>query len=223
MSNIQMIAHQGTQAHGWVPPPCIRSGSLLSRRNGYRREAVIVGSRIDPDGALAGGTARSRPHCSKRPREPGCRSSSARATARISTGTSSGLDAAVSKRDGFRQTLAFHNDTDESIVVRTVSRPGIAWVDLYAQTALGRRVAFSQPAISHRQHADDRHIRSASLPRGQHRRVEPASDGMTVIVISYSLRGARLGSTLRAASVKADPAGLLDSQQCDRSGHHARR
>jgi hypothetical protein len=53
---------------------------------------------------------------------------------------------------------------------------------LYAKIALGRRVTFSQPAISHRQHARDRHVWSASLPRGQHRRVEPASDGMTVTV-----------------------------------------
>jgi hypothetical protein len=55
-------------------------------------------------------------------------------------------------------------------------------VDLYAKVALDRRVTFSEPAISHRQHAYDRHVQSASLPRGQHRRVEPASDGMTVIV-----------------------------------------
>ena len=93
-----------------------------------------------------------------------------------------GLDAAVSKGDGVRQTLAFRNDTGEPIVVRTVSSPGIARVDLYAKVALGRRVSFSQPAISHRQHADDRHVRSASLLRGQRRRIEPASDGMTVIV-----------------------------------------
>jgi vancomycin resistance protein YoaR len=88
----------------------------------------------------------------------------------------------VAKGDGFRQTLAFRNDTPEPILIRTVSTAGVARVDLYAKIALGRRVTFSQPAISHRQHAADRHVRSTSLPRGRHRRVEPASDGMTVNV-----------------------------------------
>jgi len=159
-----------------------RAVGEVSRRTGYRRGAVIVGNHIDRDGALAGGI------CTVSTALFGA---AARAGLPIVHRTSHGaylakyelgLDAAVSKGDGFRQTLAFRNDTRESIVVRTVSEPGIARVDMYVKTALGRRVAFSRPAISHRQHAYDRHIHSASLPRGQHRRVEPASDGMTVIV-----------------------------------------
>ena len=154
----------------------------VSRRTGYRLGAVVVGNHIDRDGALAGGI------CTV---STALFDAAARAGLQIVRRASHGayldkyelgLDAAVSKGDGFRQTLAFRNDTGESIVVRTVSSPGIARVDLYAKVALGRRVTFSQPAISHRQHAYDRHVQSASLPRGQHRRVEPASDGMTVIV-----------------------------------------
>lgn len=154
----------------------------VSRRTGYRLGAVVVGNHIDRDGALAGGI------CTV---STALFDAAARAGLPIVHRTSHGayldryqlgLDAAVAKGDGFRQTLAFRNDTGEPIVVRTVSRPGIARVDLYAKVALGRRVAFSQPAISRRQHAYDRHVGSASLPRGQHRRVEPASDGMTVIV-----------------------------------------
>ena len=154
----------------------------VSRRTGYRRGAVIVGDHIDPDGALAGGI------CTV---STALFEAAARAGLPIVHRTSHGvyldkyelgLDAAVSNGDGVRQTLAFRNDTGESIVVRTVSRPGIARVDLYAQIALGRQIVFSHPAISHRQHAYDRHVRSASLPRGQHRRVEPASNGMTVVV-----------------------------------------
>jgi vancomycin resistance protein YoaR len=159
-----------------------RAVGEVSRRTGYRRGAVIVGNHIDRDGALAGGI------CTV---STALFDAAARAGLQIVHRTSHGayldkyelgLDAAVAKGDGFRQTLAFRNDTGESIVVRTVSSPGIARVDLYAKVVLGRRVTFSQPAISHRQDAYDRHVKSASLPRGQHRRVEPASDGMTVIV-----------------------------------------
>ena len=154
----------------------------VSRRTGYRLGAVVVGDHIDRDGALAGGI------CTV---STALFDAAARAGLQIVRRASHGayldkyepgLDAAVAKGDGFRQTLAFRNDAGEPIVVRTVSRPGIARVDVYAKVALGRRVTFSQPAISHRQHAYDRHVQSASLPRGQHRRVEPASDGMTVIV-----------------------------------------
>jgi VanW like protein len=159
-----------------------RAVGEVSRRTGYRRGAVIVGNHIDPDGALAGGI------CTV---STALFDAAARAGLQITRRTSHGgylkkyqlgLDAAVAKGDGFSQTLAFRNDTTEPIVVRTVSRPGIARVDLYAKIALDRRVTFSQPTISHRQNAYDRHVRAAWLPRGQHRRVEPASDGMTVIV-----------------------------------------
>jgi vancomycin resistance protein YoaR len=93
-----------------------------------------------------------------------------------------GLDAAVVKGPGSTQTLAFRNDTHEQIVMRTVSTPGIARVDLYAEMPLGRRVDFSKPSISHRQHAHDRHTRSISVARGGTRRVQVASDGMRVSV-----------------------------------------
>ncbi len=78
--------------------------------------------------------------------------------------------------------MAFRNDTAQSIVVRTVSTPGIARVDLYAKASLGRTVSFSKPGISHREKARDRHRTSWTLPVGQHRRVEDRSDGMTVVV-----------------------------------------
>ena len=154
----------------------------VSRRTGYRPGGVIIGNHIDPDGALAGGI---------------CTVSTALFDAAVWAGleivsrTSHGgylakyplgLDAAVAKGDGFRQTMAFRNDTTETIKVRTVSTPGIARVDLYGATALDRRVTFSAPAISHRRPAPDRHVRTAALPRGQRQRVEPASDGMTVSV-----------------------------------------
>ncbi len=154
----------------------------VSRRTGYRRGGVIVGDHIDPDGALAGGI------CTV---STAIFNAAARAGLRIQSRTSHGgylakyplgLDAAVSKSDRSRQTMAFRNDTTERIVIRTVSTPGVARVDLYGAVALGRRVTLSAPAISHRRHAGDRHTRSASLPRGQHRRVEDASDGMTVAV-----------------------------------------
>jgi vancomycin resistance protein YoaR len=78
--------------------------------------------------------------------------------------------------------MAFRNDTAEPIVIRTVSSPGTARVDLYGAAPLGRQVTFGEPVISHRRHAHDRHVRTRSLPRKQHRRVEPSSDGMTVVV-----------------------------------------
>jgi vancomycin resistance protein YoaR len=79
--------------------------------------------------------------------------------------------------------MAFRSDTDEPIVIRTVSTPGIARVDLYGTTPIDRTVEFSEPAISHRHRAHDRHLRTSTLGRGEHRRVEDRSDGMTVVVI----------------------------------------
>lgn len=161
----------------------------VSRRTGYRRGAVIVGHHIDPDGALAGGI------CTV---STALFDAAARAGLQITARTSHGgyltkyplgLDAAVAKGDGFRQTLAFRNDASEPIVVRAMSTPGIARVDLYGKTTLGRDVAFSAPRISHRQKARDRHVATSALARGQHRRVEDRSDGMTVVVTRTVRRG----------------------------------
>ena len=154
----------------------------VSRRTGYRLGAVVVGNHIDRDGALAGGICTVSTALFEAAARAGLPIMRRASHGAYLNKYELGLDAAVAKGDRFRQTLAFRNDAGEPIVVRTVSRPGIARVDLYAKVALRRRVTFSQPAISHRQHAHDRHVQSASLPRGQHQRVEPASDGMTVIV-----------------------------------------
>ena len=155
----------------------------VSRRTGYRLGGLIVGGRIDPTGALAGGI------CTV---STALFDAAARAGLEIVSRTSHrgylakyplGLDAAVAVGDGSRQTMAFRNDTSEPILIRTVSTAGIARVDLYAAAPPGRQVTFSPPAISHRQrHTHDRHVRSASVRRGQQRRVESASDGMNVIV-----------------------------------------
>jgi hypothetical protein len=154
----------------------------VSRRTGYRRGAIIVGHRIDPDGALAGGI------CTV---STALFNAAARAGLQITARTSHsgylskypvGLDAAVAKGDHFRQTMAFRNDTAEPIVIRTVSTPGIARVDLYGKAELGRTVAFSEPTISRRERAHDRHVTTTTLPRGEHRRVQERSDGMTVVV-----------------------------------------
>ncbi len=125
----------------------------VSRRTGYRRGAIIVGHHIDVDGALAGGI------CTV---STALFDAAARAGLAITARTSHsgylakyplGLDAAVAKGDTFRQTMAFRNDTTQPIVIRTVSTPGTARVDLYGKAALGRTVEFSQPAVSHRQKA----------------------------------------------------------------------
>jgi vancomycin resistance protein YoaR len=154
----------------------------VSRRTGYRRGGIIAGHWIDPDGALAGGI------CTV---STAVFNAAARVGLQVTARTSHsgylakyplGLDAAVAKGDGLRQTMAFRNDTTAPIVIRTVSTPGIARVDLYGPMALGRTVSFSQPAVSGRVKAHDRHARTASLPRGQHRRVQARSDGMTVVV-----------------------------------------
>ena len=156
----------------------------VSRRTGYRRGAIIVGHHIDPDGALAGGI------CTV---STALFDAAARAGLPITARTSHGgylakyplgLDAAVAKGDHGRQTMAFRNDTTEPIVIRTVSTPGIARVDLYGQVALGRRVELSAPghqpsaarrttAMSGRSLAAD----GASTGASQER-----SDGMTVVV-----------------------------------------
>ena len=154
----------------------------VTRRTGYRLGAIIVGHHVDPDGALAGGI------CTV---STALFDAAARAGLQITARTSHGgylakyplgLDAAVAKGDHRRQTLAFRNDTTEPIVIRTVSTPGVARVDLYGPAALGRTVEFSAPVISHRRPAHDRHVRTRSLRRGEHRRTQDRSDGMTVVV-----------------------------------------
>jgi hypothetical protein len=154
----------------------------VSRRTGYRQGGLIVGNHIEETGALAGGI------CTV---STALFDAAARAGLRIVRRTSHGgylakyplgLDAAVAKSDRSRQTMAFRNDTAEPIVIRTVSSPGIARVDLYDAATLGRQITFSEPVASHRRAAHDRHVRTRSLPRAEHRRVEPSSDGMTVVV-----------------------------------------
>jgi hypothetical protein len=154
----------------------------VSPRTGYRHGAIIVGHRIDPDGALAGGI------CTV---STALFNAAVRAGLDITARTSHGgylvkyplgLDAAVAKGDGSRQTMSFRNDTPEPILIRTVSTPGTARVDLYGMAALRRTIELSVPSISHRERARDRHVRTASLPRGEHRRVGERSDGMTVVV-----------------------------------------
>jgi hypothetical protein len=154
----------------------------VSRRTGYRNGAIIVGNHIDPDGALAGGICTVSTALFNAAARAGLEIVSRRSHGGYIARYPLGLDAAVAEGPGFSQTMAFRNDTAEPIVVRTVSTPGIARVDLYAKIALGREVTFSQPAIRHRAKAPDRHVTTRSLPRGETKRVEPPSDGMTVSV-----------------------------------------
>jgi len=155
----------------------------VSRRTGYRRGGVIVGNHIDPDGALAGGICTASTALFDAAARAGLEIVQRRSHGGYLAKYPLGLDAAVAKGDGFRQTLAFHNDTGEAVTVRTVRSPGVARVDLYGARALGRSVSLSDPLIKHRQKAHDRHRSSAAIPAGEHRRVEPSSDGMTVTVI----------------------------------------
>ena len=154
----------------------------VSRRTGYRLGGIISGDHIEKQGALAGGI------CTV---STVLFDAAARAGLEILDRTSHhgylakyplGLDAAVAKGDGIRQTLAFRNDTVRPITIRAISAPGVARVDLLGPAALGRRVRFSDPAISHRTRAHDRHRTSSSVARGEHRRVQARSDGMTVVV-----------------------------------------
>jgi hypothetical protein len=154
----------------------------VSRRTGYRRGAIIVGNHIDRDGALAGGICAVSTALFNAAARAGLEIVSRRSHGGYIARYPLGLDAAVARGSGFSQTMAFRNDTTEPIVVRTVSTPGIARVDLYATAALGRAVTFSQPAIRHLTKAPDRHVATRSLPRGETRRVEPPRDGMTVSV-----------------------------------------
>src|SRR5689334_859785 len=115
----RMVLEPGATFEFW------RAVGEVSRRTGYQRGAVIAGDHIDPDGALAGGictastavfnaAARAgleiverRPHGGYLPKYP------------------LGMDAAVSKGDGSRQTVAFRNDTSVRILIRTISDPGV--------------------------------------------------------------------------------------------------
>ncbi len=154
----------------------------VSRKSGYRLGAIIDGDHLEPRGALAGGIC----VASSAMFEAAARSGLAIVSRRSHGGYLAkyplGLDAAVTKSGGGRQDLIFRNDTDQRIVVRTTSTPGMARVDLYAAVPIGRTVTISDPTVRHRQPAHDRVERSTKLARGETRRVEPKSDGMTVSV-----------------------------------------
>jgi vancomycin resistance protein YoaR len=154
----------------------------VSPRTGYRRGAVIAGDHVDPDGAFAGGICTASTAVFNAAARAGLEILERRPHGGYLAKYPLGLDAAVSKGDGSRQTVAFRNDTPQPILIRTVSDPGVARVDLYAATALGRTVELGQPVVSGRRAAHDRHVSTRSLPRGERRRLEPASDGMTVSV-----------------------------------------
>ena len=154
----------------------------VSRRTGYRRGAVIVGNRVDPDGALAGGICTVSTAVFNAAARAGLQILARRAHGGYLAKYPLGLDAAVSKGDGSRQTVAFRNDTAEPIRMRTASSPGVARVDLYAAAATGRQVTFSEPAISRRVAAHDRRVVTTSIRGGERRRVQPSSDGMTVSI-----------------------------------------
>lgn len=155
----------------------------VSRRSGYRLGAIIVGDHVEPQGALAGGIC----IASSAVFEAAARSGLEIVTRHSHGGYLAkyplGLDAAVTKSGGARQGLIFRNDTDQPVVIRTVSTPGSARVDVYAADPTGRTVEIGDPAVGHRHPAHDRIVRTPSLGRGETRRIEPKSDGMTVTVI----------------------------------------
>jgi vancomycin resistance protein YoaR len=155
----------------------------VSRRTGYRSGGVIAGDHVEPTGALAGGICTVSTAVFDAAARAGLPILARSAHGGYLAKYPLGLDAAVSKNGGRRQTVAFRNDTGERIVLRTVSGPGIARVDLYAPAATGRRVELSPPTVRDRRMAHDRLQPTRSLRRGERRRSEPSSDGMTVTII----------------------------------------
>jgi vancomycin resistance protein YoaR len=154
----------------------------VSRRTGYRDGAVIVGDHIAPQSALGGGICTVSTAVFNAAARAGLRILERSAHGGYLAKYPLGLDAAVSKGGGQRQTVAFRNDTGQRIVLRTVSDPGIARVDLYAAASTGRAIEFSAPSIRDRRTARDRLQSTRALPRGERRRSQPSSDGMTVSI-----------------------------------------
>ena len=174
-------------------PPSTSGGAVgeVSRRTGYRQGGLIVGNHIEETGALAGGI------CTV---STALFDAAARAGLGIVSRTSHGgylakyplgLDAAVAKSDRSRQTMAFRNDTaepdrdpDGQLAGDRPGRP-LRRDDARAPGHV-QRTRHQPPSTT----AHDRHVSTRSLPRGQHRRVEPSSDGMTVVV-TRTVRDAR--------------------------------
>ena len=154
----------------------------VSRRTGYRSGAVIAGDHIEPVGALAGGICTVSTAVFNAAARAGLPILARSAHGGYLAKYPLGLDAAVAKGGGRTQTVRFRNDTGERIVLRTVSDPGIARVDLYATAPTGRVVTFSVPSVRDRRAAHDRLQTTRSLPRGERRRSQPSSDGMTVSI-----------------------------------------
>jgi vancomycin resistance protein YoaR len=154
----------------------------VSRRAGYRRGGMIVADHVDTHGALAGGICTVSTAVFNAALRAGLDITARTAHRGYLAKYPLGLDAAVAKGTGWAQTMAFRNDTSQPITLRTVSEPGLARVDLYAKAALGRAVTLSDPAISDRHRARDRHVKTSKLMAGESRRKAEASDGMTVVV-----------------------------------------
>ncbi len=154
----------------------------VSTRTGYRRGAIIAGDHIDHQGALAGGICTVSTAIFDAAVRAGLDITSRHSHGGYISRYPPGLDAAVSTGDGGTMTLAFRNDTTEPITIRTVSTPGIARVDLYGPTRLGRVVTVSDPVVRHRTRARDVRKATTGLSTGETRRIDAPSDGMTVVV-----------------------------------------
>jgi hypothetical protein len=179
-----MILQPGATFEFW------RAVGEVSRRTGYRPGGVIAGDHIDPDGALAGGICTASTAVFNAAARAGLQILERHAHGGYLAKYPLGLDAAVAKGDGSQETVAFRNDTSEPILIRTVGGPGIARVDLYGAAALDRTVELGRPVVSQRRVANDRRLVTRSLARGERRRLEPSSDGMTVSVTRVVRDGA---------------------------------
>ena len=155
----------------------------VSRRTGYRLGQVVVGDHVDPNGAIGGGICVVSSALFQAAARAGLAITTRYAHGGYIETYDLGLDAAVSKSAGVTKDLVFRNDTKQTILIRTVSRRGVARVDLYAPHPIGRTVSLTDPRVSGRVTATDVRVASSSVATGQTRRVRERSDGLTVVVV----------------------------------------
>jgi hypothetical protein len=132
-----------------------RAVGEVSSRAGYRRGGIIVGDHVDPGGALAGGICAVSTALFNAAARAGLQIRSRHAHSGYLARYPLGLDAAVASGSGSTQTLAFRNDTDQPIQIRTLSLPGLA-----------RASTCTQPARSAARSSSARHASASELAPG---------------------------------------------------------
>jgi vancomycin resistance protein YoaR len=188
----------GFGANIWIPTEIINGtvvapGELfdfwkavgpVTRERGFRQGGAILNGHTEPQGALAGGICSCSTTLFNAALRAGFEIHARRNHYYYIDRYPLGLDATVFiGSDGYRQTMSWRNDTQYPVLIRGYrirkGMSGYVRFDLYS-VRNERKVVIAPPIVQNVTQATDTTQRTASLPRGQTKRVEYPVDGKDV-------------------------------------------